>query len=191
MRDELDKALVEKYPHMFQKRYSPMTESCMFWGFCCGDGWYKIINTLCGSIEHHIKWKRNQRVYDLLRQRAYKRGREALTKFMCKDRVPSMWDEERIDDIMEHGIGKITPRVSRVVVDQVKEKFGGLRFYYHGGDDVVDGMVRMAESWAAQTCEKCGNPGTTRHGGWVRTLCDEHEAEYQNKMKNYRSEDDE
>ena len=69
----------------------------------------------------------------------------------------------------------------QVVVDQVKEKFGGLRFYYHGGDDVVDGMVRMAESWASSTCETCGETGTIRGGGWIRTLCDKHEEEYQRK----------
>jgi len=36
----------------------------------------------------------------------------------------------------------------------------------------------MAESWAGHTCEECGNKGTMRHGGWVRTLCDEQEKEY-------------
>jgi hypothetical protein len=70
-----------------------------------------------------------------------------------------------------------------VTVRQIKEKFGGLRFYYEGGDDVVDGMVRMAESWAARTCEECGNPGKSRHGGWIRTLCDVHEEERQQRMK--------
>lgn len=69
----------------------------------------------------------------------------------------------------------------QVVATQVKEKFGGLRFYYTGGDDVVDGMVRMAESWAANTCEECGKPGNSRGGGWIRTLCDDHEAERQEK----------
>lgn len=70
-----------------------------------------------------------------------------------------------------------------VVVAQIKEKFGGLRFYYDGGDAEVSGMVRMAESWAARTCEECGHPGTIRHGGWLRTLCDTHEAERQARMK--------
>lgn len=70
-----------------------------------------------------------------------------------------------------------------VVVTQIKEKFGGLRFYYDGGDDVVDGMVRMAESWAGRSCEECGKPGKSREGGWIQTLCDEHEAERQAKMK--------
>jgi hypothetical protein len=67
----------------------------------------------------------------------------------------------------------------QVVVAQIKEKFGGLRFYYDGGDDVIGGMVRMAEAWAGNSCEECGKPGKSREGGWIRTLCDEHEAEYQ------------
>lgn len=61
-----------------------------------------------------------------------------------------------------------------VTVTQIKEKFGGLRFYYDGGDATVDGMVRMAESWAGKHCEECGKPGKSRSGGWIRTLCDEH-----------------
>lgn len=70
-----------------------------------------------------------------------------------------------------------------VIVRQIKEKFGGLRFYYDGGDAVVDGMVRMAESWAGHSCEECGKPGKSRSGGWIRTLCDEHEAERQVQYK--------
>lgn len=70
----------------------------------------------------------------------------------------------------------------QVTVDQIKEKFGGLRFYYSGGDQVVDGMVRMAESWANRTCEVCGDPGVRRSGGWVRTLCDKHEQERKEAM---------
>lgn len=67
----------------------------------------------------------------------------------------------------------------QVIVRQIKEKFGGLRFYYDGGDEQIYGMVRMAESWASKHCEECGKPGTSRTGGWIRTLCDEHEAERQ------------
>ena len=68
-------------------------------------------------------------------------------------------------------------------IAQIKEKFGGLRFYYDGGDDTIKGMVYMAESWASQTCETCGERGSIRTGGWVRTLCDKHEAEYQARQK--------
>jgi len=71
--------------------------------------------------------------------------------------------------------------VEQVVVEQIKEKFGGLRFYYSGGDDTVAGMVRMAEAWADTACEECGGIGKRRDGGWIRTLCDIHEAEYQTR----------
>ena len=65
--------------------------------------------------------------------------------------------------------------VPQVVVTQIKEKFGSLRFYYDGGDAKIDGMVDMAESWAAHTCETCGNPGVNRSiRGWLTTLCDTH-----------------
>ena len=67
--------------------------------------------------------------------------------------------------------------VAQVVVEQIKEKFGGLRFYYRGGDDEISGMVRMAEAWADVACEECGGIGKRRGGGWVRTSCDLHEAE--------------
>jgi len=67
--------------------------------------------------------------------------------------------------------------VPQVVVAQIKEKFGGLRFYYDGGDDQIQGMVRMAESWADKSCETCGSPGTSSGRGWIKTLCATHRAE--------------
>jgi hypothetical protein len=68
----------------------------------------------------------------------------------------------------------IPNEVPHVEVQQVKEKFGGLRFYFSGGDERIDGMVLMAEAIAERTCEVCGKPGRPREGGWIRTLCDEH-----------------
>ena len=60
---------------------------------------------------------------------------------------------------------------------QVKEKFGTLRFYYDGGDHVTQGIVMMAESLSAVTCEQCGAPGQPDTRGWVKTLCDKHQYE--------------
>jgi hypothetical protein len=73
--------------------------------------------------------------------------------------------------------------IAQVEVNQIKEKFGGLRFYYSGGDDEISGMVRMAEAWADIACEECGAAGKRRSGGWIRTLCDHHEAERQARLK--------
>lgn len=65
-------------------------------------------------------------------------------------------------------------QISQVVADQIKEKFGGLRFYYSGGDNHIDGMVSFAENMSYNICESCGsieNVGST--SGWVYTICKE------------------
>lgn len=82
---------------------------------------------------------------------------------------------------------KIPNYVEPVKVVQIKEKFGGLRFYYEGGDEQIYGMVRIAESWASHSCEECGTPGKMREGGWIKTLCDHHEAERQLKRREYEN----
>jgi len=65
-------------------------------------------------------------------------------------------------------------KIEQVVAAQVKEKFGGLRFYFDGGNDVIRGMVMMAEEMSYSICEECGNKGRLRINGWVITRCDEH-----------------
>lgn len=67
-----------------------------------------------------------------------------------------------------------TVKIPQVVASQVKEKFGGLRFYYDGGDDYVSGLASMAESMSVVTCEECGAPGQQRGRGWIYTACDAH-----------------
>ena len=60
----------------------------------------------------------------------------------------------------------------RVKFFQIKEKFGGLRFYVYGGDDYIQGMIDFAECISYSICEDCSQPGKPRYEGWARTLCD-------------------
>ena len=62
---------------------------------------------------------------------------------------------------------------------QVKEKFGTLRFYTNWTDSEIDKLIGEAEAKSAKTCEFCGKDGKRRGGGWVRTLCDGCDEEYQ------------
>jgi len=133
MRLELDELLCKKYPKMMVNRNKDMKETCMCWGFECGDGWFTLLDHLMGNIQNHIDWtNRNSEV------------------------------------------------VQQVTLDQVKEKFGSLRFYYTGGDDYIRGMVTMAESMSGVICEECGAQAKTNWpktendviGGWVRTICE-------------------
>lgn len=66
------------------------------------------------------------------------------------------------------------PDVPQVVAQQVKEKFGGLRFYVDGGDEYTQGVIAMAEFMSGKTCEECGAPGTSGGSGWISTLCSTH-----------------
>lgn len=72
----------------------------------------------------------------------------------------------------------------KVIIAQIKEKFGGLRYYADGDvDEQMDGMIDFAESLSYTICEECGAPGKLRGGGWMRTLCDKHEEERQSRYK--------
>lgn len=189
MNNELDSKLCSKYPKMFADRYADMKTTAMCWGFEHGDGWYNILDALCGNIQNHIDWsiKNNQFDIDYNKMIADMQA----GNFDEFDKKSSAWAPEYRERMREEYLNA-TPRVvrepvSQVVLQQVKEKFGTLRFYYSGGDEQIYGMVRMAESMSAVTCEECGNPGRSRRGGWIRTLCDKHaeEAGY------YTTEDDE
>jgi hypothetical protein len=38
------------------------------------------------------------------------------------------------------------------------------------------------------TCESCGNPGKSKGGGWVRTICEPCEDQRAEKYKQYQEE---
>lgn len=128
MSPELDAELCKKYPKIFVNRNQDSSESCMSWGFECGDGWYDLLDTLCFTIQNWID---------------------------CNSRR----------------------NISQVTADQVKEKFGTLRFYYTGGDDLISGMVELAENISGKTCEQCGQKGKRVGSGWITTLCKQHAEE--------------
>jgi hypothetical protein len=94
---------------------------------------------------------------------------------------------EKLELLNNSGVG------FTVVADQVKEKFGTLRFYYHLKYDegefpdreiwsqIAEDCVSTAESRSAYLCEVCGKYGTLVGTGWVSTLCKEHSAELEQK----------
>lgn len=42
--------LYARYPDLFREKGLPMTESCLYWGLQCDDGWYNIIDSLCARL---------------------------------------------------------------------------------------------------------------------------------------------
>lgn len=84
----------------------------------------------------------------------------------------------------------------QVEARQVKEKMGGLRFYWQTAPDwkpkpkskkgyqrdlsadcgYIDGIIDTYESMATKICDECGKPGVLSEtpDGWLRTVCPRH-----------------
>ena len=83
-------------------------------------------------------------------------------------------------DCVGHGWAKFINNLydakpRRVMVTQVKEKFGGLRFYISGAPEWYHDLIWHYELESKKVCEECGKPGKMRPDlGWIKTFCDEH-----------------
>jgi hypothetical protein len=70
---------------------------------------------------------------------------------------------------LDKQLAKIDPNYE---IHQVKEKFGGLRFYCSLETKEANDLIRLAEKKAYKTCEICGKPGSPKTvGGWTNTFC--------------------
>ena len=60
-----------------------------------------------------------------------------------------------------------------IVIEQVKEKFGGLRFYVSYAPDELSRMIHKAEGDSYGICEVCGSKIDVGHtsSGWIKTIC--------------------
>jgi hypothetical protein len=102
------------------------------------------------KIEATVWWKWENRIRNLLRKMKFN-----LTKYE-RTRYPNP-----------------------VTIEQVKSKFGILRIYTSGGDDIIRGMIELAIYQSTITCEETGQEGKLCiRRGWLRTLCEE-------KMNNF------
>jgi len=113
MKQELEEKLVKEFPKLYADYKGDPRQTCMAFGFECGDGWYELIYNLSKVLE-----------------------------------------------------GKTT-------AVQVKEKFGGLRFYVTAVTDEIEQAINDAEERSYKICERCGKPGKPDNFGWIRTLCEE------------------
>jgi hypothetical protein len=175
MRKELDEALCAKYPLIFKDRNADMRTTAMCWGLECGDGWYNIIDVLCGLLTSEYRGAKNR--YDHFVEvgvGGVLYGTKTVTQEDI-DEAKTRMDEETL---------KVPVAV------QVKEKFGGLRFYVQAATDKHYQYISFAESMSYRTCEECGNPGKTYTDGWHTTLCDIH-AEMSGREQEYQYEENE
>ncbi len=159
MSPELEQKLIKKYPKLFRNVNKSPKETLICFGCECGDGWFDILDNLCGFITHIQKCH-----YYFL---TLKDGK--CIDFYCPD----------------------------VVFDQIKEKYGTLRVYWHFGNlnyeelasqlkdtesldsyinrysEMIESVISFCEYLSSKTCEVTGKPGKLYSKGWCVTLCKE------------------
>jgi hypothetical protein len=167
--------LPKKYPALFENHPYSKGSDKHYYSFQCGDGWYHILEALLLNIN----WLLGR----------YREVEEIKKKVVEKGKEPLPW----IADYFEKN--KEDPLASFSIV-QIKEKFGGLRFYYEceasiESENRIRGAVDVAESMSFRTCEVCGNPGKCSSAGcnWLSTLCPEHTGEIEKAVQKEEQDD--
>jgi hypothetical protein len=191
--EELDKKLVNNFPLLYSDRHASMQDTCMCWGFDCGDGWFDIIWDLSSKLEPLIQKlvddnpKLSCAVCGCSKERHYawitKTPGKCLAihvDFRSEEEPPNNYFACFCDEYRGS-----YPRAS-----QVKQKYGGLRFYMTCGTNEINDLINEAEELACKTCEECGSPGEERGDSWINTLCDNcHESWDEIRQKRWKTDE--
>lgn len=174
--------LAAKYPKIFPR------------GAWVGErGWYYIIDNLCGLIQAQVDRSRQVRARALLQNRAMKtalagddtslrmlvghvKTRPEQAEYRALDTKWASWVDTAVEKMIARARAQGVPdpvpdAIEQVVVTEIKEKFGSMRFYYTGGDSVIEGLVAMAEAMSSTTCSNCGAVGRIGGSGWLSCRC--------------------
>lgn len=187
MRKELQDKLYADYPLIFKEKDSDPRTSPMAWGVSVGDGWYTLIDRLCLTIQGNIN-SVNERAKWLTQYHHVINEAQQGNYGPIQQMYPKMSRDQHNSIIADRLFQKEVPKpISQVVAQQVKEKFGSLRFYIKGGNDFAFGAIALAESLSSKICDVCGNPGKLGNqsltfeepkrdgvGGYYATRCKEH-----------------
>ena len=123
-------------------------------------------------MRRELQQKLFEKYPDLYRLRIAKEG-EPLEPIVFGIECEDGWFD--LIDRLSQQVVSLDPEATVV---QVKEKFGGLRFYLNGSHDAWEASMK-AEEESYTICEACGKPGTLRDNDrfYIQTLCDEHAKE--------------
>lgn len=172
MNDANTKKLLKKYPKIFRQHTLPMDQTCMCWLFECGDGWFYIIDNLCELIQ----WCCDQTQYRPIKDLWYYRCK--LNDYIISNVLPSRLYWYLIPKFnnsylpLNINIHQEKYKIDQIEAIQVKEKFGGLRFYTNYYNEEINGAIALSNLMSYKTCETCGiTQNVTQSKGWIVTLC--------------------
>ena len=166
MTTELEKQLIEKYPGLFRDVNKSPRETLICFGCEHGDGWYDIIDNLCGYI---IRLQNNVSYYLGLKEEA-KDDKSFDGCFHCPDVVFTQIKEK-------YGTLRIYWHFKEIEnYEELKSKLKNpddLDEYIKRFDQMVENAIDFCEYLSSKTCEVTGKPGKLYSKGWCVTLCKE------------------
>jgi hypothetical protein len=145
--------IVELYPEMFIFKTREYTHNVF----------EKLYNNIVSRLHKHFKFTRS---INYIQQTNPYQYSFAVGDGWCK-LIYELVHDIRINDLKKGDwVTKAT---------QVKEKFGGLRFYVTGTSDKNWALIRNAEQKSYGVCEESGSEVEVGiwNNGWVRTMCRE------------------
>jgi hypothetical protein len=160
---EHDDYLCQNYPILYQDRRTTVEDiytkqgSLMGFGFECRDGWFYTINKLSEKLE----FLNNQDV-----------GFQ-IVAVQVKEKFGTM--RFYFKTIGSDGVETENLNIDFMGTARFVKTPESVSLWY----TIVNELVCSAEQSTERICEVCGKPskGPKRYGGWVRTLCEEHEKE--------------
>ena len=180
--EDFETRLMNKYPNLFYKNeLGELNCPCGVW---VPQGWEKIVDNLCCAINNYIT-----STHRTERQIISKKFYTWHYLYMFFD-ITQLWliklfpklNNDKINKPFYSFLRKLRGKTNQycrwkkiyppqLKIDQVKEKFGGLRFYVSGGDREIQGMISFAEYLCGKTCEVSGEEGKLcTRGSWYKTL---------------------
>ena len=142
MKLELEQQLVSNYPNLFKQYGGDPKDTCLAFGIECGDGWYHLIDTLCGTIQSEVDWI--NRLWPEL-------------DFSCS----AVQVKEKLGELRFY-------YEFFYKTDLPDEKMKVLT----GSMDRIAGMTFLAENMSETICERCGGKCEREDAPFPRAECD-------------------
>jgi len=146
MNEEKEKTLVSRYPDIFRDYNGDCKQTCMAFGFECGDGWFDLIDALCKAIHNQTEYI----------NRLWPNLKFAVVAAQVKEKYGTLRfynDFLYTSDLEYHDMEKVNKHI-----------------------DQINGMISFAEFMSGRICEVCGQKGSLDSSSFPRCRCKDCEA---------------
>jgi hypothetical protein len=179
--EAFESLLRERFPSLF--REDILDEQRNFCGIGCPEGWRPVVIELCALL-HWYNTKNPPRIIVRRWNHLFYKGVSWVFSKIAKKTNPfsgRVFSGEEAEKIREGKAYKkhikwygrfvrfsnkqmktVEVPFKQLKIDQIKEKFGSLRFYYSHGDPRAHGAICLAERLCNNICQETGSFGAIK-----------------------------